>query len=231
MKTSGGMAGSQPWHGAHIEGSGDVEAYELRQITETFRQLASLAAHDQVAAQQLRDALAESRLLAVFGEGPALDVLDLLDAGGEDALGRGCANCRLLTCARSSWRVSTIPTKRRRAGAVSPSLPTSSSHTPRQSWSRWIRRIRRSPRRSQPPRGCCSAETWKLTLPRMNAGDARFSAAAYATAPRRLCPSRSIFLAALWSRCRLVPQSGQECQRTDKPFLTTTPQPEQVWLV
>ena len=86
MKTSGVMAGSQPWHGAHIEGSGDVEAYELRQITETFRHLASLAAHDQVTAQQLRDALAESGLLAVFGEGPALDVLDLLDAGGEDAL-------------------------------------------------------------------------------------------------------------------------------------------------
>ncbi len=86
MKTSGILAGSQPWHGAHSEGSGDVEAYELRQITETFRHLASLAAHDPVTAQQLRDALAESRLLAVFGEGPALDVLDLLDAGGEDAL-------------------------------------------------------------------------------------------------------------------------------------------------
>jgi hypothetical protein len=33
-----------------------------------------------------------------------------------------------------------------------------------------------------------------LTLPK---GDARFSAATYATAPRRLCPSRSLFLAAL----------------------------------
>ncbi len=36
-----------------------------------------------------------------------------------------------------------------------------------------------------------------------------------------------MFLAALWSRCRLVPQSGHECQRTDKPFETRTPQPEQ----
>ncbi len=40
-----------------------------------------------------------------------------------------------------------------------------------------------------------------------------------------------MFLAALWSLCRLVPQSGQVCQRTDKPFETMTPQPEQVWLV
>src|SRR5262249_41953207 len=67
--------------------------------------------------------------------------------------------------------------------------------------------------------------------PRMNAGDSRFSDAAYATAPRRLCPSRSKFLAALWFRCRLVPHSGQECQRTDKPLETSTPQPEQIWLV
>jgi hypothetical protein len=40
-----------------------------------------------------------------------------------------------------------------------------------------------------------------------------------------------MFLAALWSRCRLVPQSGQVCQRTDKPFTTMAPQPEHVWLV
>ena len=37
--------------------------------------------------------------------------------------------------------------------------------------------------------------------------------------------------AALWSRCRLVPQSGHACQRTDKPLCTSTPQPEQAWLV
>jgi hypothetical protein len=70
-----------------------------------------------------------------------------------------------------------------------------------------------------------------LTHPRLKPGDARFCAAAYATAPRRLCPSLSMFLAALWSRWRLVPQSGQECQRTDKLLATRAPQPEQTWLV
>ena len=47
------------------------------------------------------------------------------------------------------------------------------------------------------------------------------------------CPSRRIFLAALWSRCRLVPHSGHACQRTDKPLETIAPQPgpEHRWLV
>ncbi len=63
-----------------------MDEYQVRQVTETFRQLAALAERDQTTAQQLRDALAESGLLAVFGEGPALDVIDLVDAGGEDAL-------------------------------------------------------------------------------------------------------------------------------------------------
>src|SRR6185369_16617455 len=44
-------------------------------------------------------------------------------------------------------------------------------------------------------------------------------------------PAHSMFLAALWSRCRLVPHSGHRCQRTDKPLDTSTPQPEHVWLV
>src|SRR5260370_2944815 len=64
----------------------------------------------------------------------------------------------------------------------------------------------------------------------MNAGDSRFCAAAYAAAPRRACPALSMFFAALWSRCRLVPQSGQGCHPTERPFWTITPQPEQVWL-
>lgn len=63
-----------------------MDTFELRQVTETFRQLATRAAHDEAMARQLRDALAESGLLGVFGEGPAIDVVDLLDAGGEDAL-------------------------------------------------------------------------------------------------------------------------------------------------
>jgi hypothetical protein len=36
-----------------------------------------------------------------------------------------------------------------------------------------------------------------LTLLRLEPGDSPFSWAAYATSPRRLCPSRSLFLAAL----------------------------------
>ena len=63
-----------------------MDEYQVRQVTETFRQLAALAERDQETARQLRDALAESGLLAVFGDGPALDVIDLLDADGEDAL-------------------------------------------------------------------------------------------------------------------------------------------------
>ena len=39
-----------------------------------------------------------------------------------------------------------------------------------------------------------------------------------------------MFLAALSSRCRLAPQSGQECHRTDTPLATRTPQPEHIWL-
>src|SRR5262249_20851465 len=50
-------------------------------------------------------------------------------------------------------------------------------------------------------------------------------------APRRCHPSARMFREALWSRWRLVPHSGQECQRTHSPFWTTTPQPEHVWLV
>lgn len=73
-------------HRAHSERSGDVDDFQLQQVKETFRHLATRAAHDQVTAHQLRDALAESGLLGVFGEGPALDVVDLLDAGGEDTL-------------------------------------------------------------------------------------------------------------------------------------------------
>src|SRR5215471_12780198 len=61
--------------------------------------------------------------------------------------------------------------------------------------------------------------------------DARFSEASTPAPPRRLCPSRSIFFAALWSRCKLVPHFGQRCQRTDKPLATSTLQPEQIWLV
>jgi hypothetical protein len=66
-----------------------------------------------------------------------------------------------------------------------------------------------------------------LTLPWLKPGDSRFPAAAYATAPRRRCPSLSLFLAAFTSRCRRVPPSGHECQRTDTPVCTLAPQPRQ----
>jgi hypothetical protein len=44
-------------------------------------------------------------------------------------------------------------------------------------------------------------------------------------------PTDARFFAAYWSRCRLVPQSGQERQRMDTPLATTTSQPEQIRLV
>src|SRR5262249_32320938 len=49
--------------------------------------------------------------------------------------------------------------------------------------------------------------------------------------PRRLCPSRSLYFAALRARCRLVPQSGLSCLRTDKPMATSAPRPERFRLV
>ena len=63
-----------------------MDGLELRQLTEMFRQLGERAQADPTTARQLRDALAESNLLDVYGAGSALDVLDLLDSGGEAAL-------------------------------------------------------------------------------------------------------------------------------------------------
>src|SRR5262245_61158939 len=58
--------------------------------------------------------------------------------------------------------------------------------------------------------------------------DSGFSAPTCAGTPLRLCPSEwLLFLAALWSRCKLVLQSRHACQRTDKSLWTSTPQPEQ----
>jgi hypothetical protein len=63
-----------------------VDALELQQLTALFRRVAEAASADPATARQVRDALAESGLLEVFGAGSALDVLDLLDAGGEAVL-------------------------------------------------------------------------------------------------------------------------------------------------
>src|SRR5215831_3382618 len=61
--------------------------------------------------------------------------------------------------------------------------------------------------------------------------NSRFSEAGTPTSPRRLRPTHSMFLAALWSRCKLIPHSGQARQPTDKPLETIAPQLERLWLV
>ena len=63
-----------------------VDAQNAQQMRELFTRIATSAQADPAFAGQVRDALAESGLLAVFGAGETLDVVDLLDAGGEDAL-------------------------------------------------------------------------------------------------------------------------------------------------
>lgn len=55
-------------------------------MEELFTRIASAAKSDPAVAEKVRDALAESGLLVVFGVGEALDVVDLLDVGGEDSL-------------------------------------------------------------------------------------------------------------------------------------------------
>lgn len=51
-----------------------------------FSRVAQAARVDDTFAEQVRDAMAASGLLEVFGAGTTLDVVDLLDSGGEDAL-------------------------------------------------------------------------------------------------------------------------------------------------
>ena len=63
-----------------------MDLRNVEQITDLFTRLADAAKDDPQLAAQVRDALAESGLLAIFGSGESLDVVDLLDAGGEEAL-------------------------------------------------------------------------------------------------------------------------------------------------
>ncbi|HLZ21332.1 MAG TPA: hypothetical protein VKQ30_04335 [Ktedonobacterales bacterium] len=63
-----------------------MESQNVQQMHELFARLATNAKADPDFAEQVRNALAESGLLAVFGVGETLDVVDLLDAGGEDVL-------------------------------------------------------------------------------------------------------------------------------------------------
>lgn len=63
-----------------------MDAREARALTEQLRAIAEAAAADAETAAHVRAALAESGVLTVFGVGDTLDVVDLLDAGGEGAL-------------------------------------------------------------------------------------------------------------------------------------------------
>ncbi|MFI5273435.1 MAG: hypothetical protein ACHQ4H_10435 [Ktedonobacterales bacterium] len=63
-----------------------MDPREIEHATDLFARLAAAAKADPAVAATVRDALAESGLLAVFGSGEALDVVDLLDAGGDAAL-------------------------------------------------------------------------------------------------------------------------------------------------
>ena len=57
----------------------------------------------------------------------------------------------------------------------------------------------------------------------------RFTAAAYATTPRRCCPRHTMFLAAFASRSSMSPQLVQTWVRMDRLLCIRAPQPEQSW--
>src|SRR5579871_511577 len=64
----------------------DTQAIDMCAMTAMFRRIAEAAQADAALAQQARDALVESGLLAVFGVGAAFDILDLLDTAGVEGL-------------------------------------------------------------------------------------------------------------------------------------------------
>ncbi|MGH2500940.1 MAG: hypothetical protein ACRDID_00340 [Ktedonobacterales bacterium] len=59
---------------------------EIEQITQLIHQIASAARADDATRVAVREAILDSGLFDVFGSGETLDVIDILDAGGEDAL-------------------------------------------------------------------------------------------------------------------------------------------------
>ncbi len=63
-----------------------MDARDFQHMQELFTRIASAAKSDPAVAEKVRDALAESGLLQVFGVGETVDVVDLLDVGGEEAL-------------------------------------------------------------------------------------------------------------------------------------------------
>jgi hypothetical protein len=63
-----------------------VNSLDLNHLADLFARVADAAKADPAVAGAVREALAQSGLLDVFGAGEALDVVDLLDVGGEEAL-------------------------------------------------------------------------------------------------------------------------------------------------
>lgn len=63
-----------------------MEDETVREVTRYFRQIADAAKANPQVAEQVREMLAASGLLEVFGAGEQVDVVDLLDVGGEAAL-------------------------------------------------------------------------------------------------------------------------------------------------
>lgn len=59
---------------------------EIEQITQMVYQIASAAREDAAVAAAVRAAIADAGLFDIFGAGGALNVVDLLDAGGEETL-------------------------------------------------------------------------------------------------------------------------------------------------
>jgi hypothetical protein len=72
-----------------------VDAHDVEQMTILFTRVANAAKSDPTVAEQVREAMATSGLLEVFGSAGALDVVDLLDAGGEVALRARLGQCTL----------------------------------------------------------------------------------------------------------------------------------------
>lgn len=63
-----------------------MDAQQIEQMVELFRRMAEKAKADPDVATHVRNALVESGILDVFGSRNELDVVDLLDLGGENIL-------------------------------------------------------------------------------------------------------------------------------------------------
>ena len=72
-----------------------MDAHDVEQMTILFTRVANAAQSDPRVAEQVREALTTSRLLAVYGSAGALDVVDLLNAGGEGVLRARLGQCTL----------------------------------------------------------------------------------------------------------------------------------------